>query len=43
MVLRLLELTEAPGPPDVTDALALALCHASWVSQTSGLPEGIAT
>jgi crossover junction endodeoxyribonuclease RuvC len=28
MVCRLLGLTEIPQPPDVTDALALALCHA---------------
>jgi len=27
MVMRLLELAEAPDPPDAADALALALCH----------------
>ena len=42
MVVRLLGLTEAPGPVDVTDALALALCHARWAEQTLELPEGIA-
>ena len=29
MVCRLLQLTEIPQPHDVTDALALALCHAA--------------
>ena len=41
MVVRLLDLTEAPGPADVTDALALALCHTSWAQRTPDLPEGI--
>jgi crossover junction endodeoxyribonuclease RuvC len=27
MVARLLGLSEVPSPPDVADALALALCH----------------
>jgi crossover junction endodeoxyribonuclease RuvC len=27
MVMRLLQLTELPDPPDAADALALALCH----------------
>ena len=27
MVARLLELTETPEPPDVADALAVAICH----------------
>ena len=27
MVARLLPSTKVPGPPDVADALALALCH----------------
>jgi crossover junction endodeoxyribonuclease RuvC len=27
MVMRLLQLTEVPDPPDAADALALALCH----------------
>jgi crossover junction endodeoxyribonuclease RuvC len=30
MVCRLLNLKEAPKPDDVTDALAIALCHAQW-------------
>lgn len=33
MVCQLLNLPEPPSPPDVTDALALALCHASPLRQ----------
>jgi crossover junction endodeoxyribonuclease RuvC len=36
MVARLLKLAEVPGPADVADALALAVCHASWENQTPG-------
>lgn len=39
MVCRVLGLQEAPSPEDVTDALALAVCHAG-PRRLSGLPEG---
>jgi len=49
MVCHLLGLAELPAPEDVTDALALALCHASpgrqmfqRVKGRRGLPEAIA-
>lgn len=38
MIASLLGLPEAPSPPDVSDALALAVCHISLT--TSGLPHG---
>lgn len=34
MVCRLLGLAKAPKPDDVTDALAIALCHAGWAKLT---------
>ena len=39
MVARLLGLDQAPEPADVTDALALALCHASPVRSSGVMPE----
>ncbi len=44
MVTQLLGLDEPPSPADVTDALALALCHARPLAQQTGrreLPEAI--
>lgn len=45
MVARMLDLDQPPQPHDVTDALALCLCHASpmrSVTGRQGLPERIA-
>lgn len=39
MVARLLQLAEPPEPADVTDALALALCHARPVRREAGWAE----
>ena len=38
MVARLLGLAEVPRPPDVADALALALCHLAAQRLTSAVP-----
>jgi crossover junction endodeoxyribonuclease RuvC len=42
MVQRALELDEAPSPEDVSDALALALCHANTLATARELPPELA-